>query len=174
MMPVTRWYAAYTSAHHEKRVAGQLAARAMEYFLPLYSSRRRWQDRQVHLQLPLFPGYVFVHIRLDQGMRILQIPGVAHLVSVKGRPVPIPDQDIEKLRAGLSPSVCAKPHPFLTVGRRVRIIRGPLLGLEGILIRQKGLTRVVVSLQMIQRSIGVDLATDAVEPIRFGSRTRAL
>jgi len=170
-MPGACWYAAYTNAHHEKRVAEQLAARAVEYFLPLYSSRRRWQDRHVHLQLPLFPGYVFVRISLGQRMRVLQVPSVAHLVSIKGQPVPIPDEEMERIRSGLSASLCAKPHPFLTVGRRVRIVRGPLEGLEGILIRQKGLTRVVVSLEMIQRSIIVDLETDSVEPLRRGALT---
>ena len=171
MMPEARWYAAYTCAHHEKRVAEQLAARAVEYFLPLYGSRRRWRDRRVHVELPLFPGYVFVRIALGQRMCVLQVPSVVHLVSVKGQPVPIPDQEMERLRTGLSASLSARPHPYLTVGRRVRIIRGPLQGLEGILVRQKGLTRVVVSLEMIQRSISVDLETDAVEPIRYGAFT---
>src|SRR5215472_12273701 len=171
MMPEARWYAAYTCAHHEKRVAEQLAARVVEYFLPLYRSGRRWQDRSVHVELPLFPGYVFVRISLGQRMSVLQIPSVVHLVSAKGQPVPIADQDMERLRAGLSASLCARPHPFLTVGRLVRIIRGPLQGLEGILVRGKGLTRVVVSLEMIQRSISVDLETDAVEPIRCGAFT---
>lgn len=174
MLPGALWYAAYTNAHHEKRVAEQLAARAVEYFLPLYGSRRRWQDRNVHLQLPLFPGYVFVHIPLGQRIRVLQTPGVVHLVSIKGQPVPIPDLEMERLRTGLNSSLCAKPHPFLTVGRRVRIIRGPLERLEGILVRKRGLTRVVVSLEMIQRSISVDLEIDAVEPIQFATRTQAL
>lgn len=172
MVPEARWYAAYTSAHHEKRVAEQLSARAVEYFLPLYSSRRRWQDRHVLLQLPLFPGYVFVRISLGQRMRVLQVPGVVHLVSVKRQPTPIPDEEMERLRTGLSASLCAKPHPFLTVGRRVRIVRGPLQGLAGILVRKKGLTRVVVSLEMIQRSISVDLEMDAVEPIQLGTCTQ--
>jgi len=166
-MSEARWYAAYTSARHEKRVAEQMAGRAIEYFLPLYGSSRRWKDRRVHLQLPLFPSYVFVRIPMRERMRVLKVPGVVHLVSVNGLPVPIPDQEMERLRMGLSASLRAKPHPFLTVGRRVRIVRGPLEGLEAILLRHKGEARVVLSLELIQRSITVDLETDAVEPIAF-------
>jgi transcription antitermination factor NusG len=170
-MSEAQWYAVYTCARHEKRVAEQLAGRAVQHFLPLYGSSRRWQDRRVHLQLPLFPSYVFVRIPMRERMRVLEVPGVVHLVSVNGLPVPIPDQEMERLRMGLSGSPRVKPHPFLTVGRRVRIVRGPLEGLEGILLRRKGETRVVLSLDLIQRSISVDLETDAVEPIPFrGSR----
>jgi transcription antitermination factor NusG len=172
-MPETRWYAAYTCARHEKQVAEQLAARAVESFLPLYGSLRRWKDRRVHLDLPLFPSYVFVRIPLRERMRVLEVPGVVHLVSVNGLPIPIPDQEIGRLRTGLTASLRAKPHPFLTVGRRVRIVRGLMEGLEGVLLRHKGQTRVVLSLELIQRSISIDLETDAVEPIRFRTATQA-
>jgi len=159
------WYAAYTCARHEKRVAEQLDGRGVESFLPLYGVLRRWKDRRVHLQLPLFPGYVFVHLALRERKRVLEVPGVVRLVSFNGLPCPIPDPQMEALRRGLVASLGAQPHPFLTVGRRVRIIRGPLQGFEGVLLRHRGLARIVLSLELIQRSISVSLEGDAVEPI---------
>src|SRR5215472_4126998 len=145
------WYAAYTCANHERRVAAELGARAVEHFLPMYSSVRRWKDRRVHLDLPLFPGYVFVRLALRDRLRVLQIPSVVRLVGFNGLPAALPDTEMETLRSGLSERLRAEPHPFLTVGRRVRIRRGPFAGLEGILKRKKSNLRVVISLELIQR-----------------------
>jgi transcription antitermination factor NusG len=159
-----RWYAAYTCANHEKRVAAELGARDVEHFLPLYGSVRRWKDRRVTLDLPLFPGYVFVRIALCERLRALQIPSVVRLVGFGGLPTALPDTEIEIMRSGLSQSLCAEPHPFLAVGRRVRITAGPFAGLEGILKRKKNNLRVVVSLGLIQRSIAVDVDAADVRP----------
>ena len=152
-----RWYAAYTCAHHEKRVAAELGAREVQHFLPLYSSVRRWKDRRVQLELPLFPGYVFVRLALRDRLRVVQIPSVVRLVGFNGLPAALPDAEMEIMRSGLSQSLRAKPHPFLTVGRCVRITGGPFSGLEGILKRRKNNLRVVVSLELIQRSVVVDV-----------------
>jgi transcription antitermination factor NusG len=160
-----RWYALYTCANHEKRVAKQLEERAVEHFLPLYDSVRRWKDRKVKLELPLFPGYVFVHLALQNRLGVLQVPGVARLVGFGGLPVALPDQQLEALRAGLKGDFCAEPHPYLVVGRRVRITRGPLQGTEGILIRKKGSFRVVLSLVLIMRSVAVEVDTADIELI---------
>jgi transcription antitermination factor NusG len=160
-----RWYAAHTCANHEKCVAGQLAARSVEHFLPLYESVRRWKDRRVTLQMPLFPGYVFVRLDLRDRLRVLQIPSVARLVSFNGAPAALPDEEIETLRAGLQGGVQALPHPYLKIGKRVRITAGPLEGLEGILIRKKNAMRFVISLDLIQRSVVVDVDAGAVEPL---------
>jgi transcription antitermination factor NusG len=158
-----RWYAAYTSANHEKRVALQLGQRSIEHFLPLYESVRRWKDRQVRLQMPLFPGYVFVQLALRDRLQVLQVPGVAKLVGFNGTPAALPPEEIETLRRGLEGGLRVEPHPFLTVGRRARIIAGPFAGLEGILKRKKSRLRVVVSLELIQRSVAVDVdVADAV------------
>src|SRR6266705_5317316 len=145
-----QWYAAYTCANHEKRVAEQLGVREVEHFLPLYSSVRRWKDRRVRLELPLFPGYVFVRLALRDRLRVVQIPSVVRLVGFNGQPAAVPDEEIQSLRSGLSQGLRAEPHPFLTVGRRVRITGGPFAGLEGILNRKKSTLRVVVSLELIQ------------------------
>src|SRR6266852_6040144 len=92
------WYAAYTVANHEKRVAEQLGLRSVEHFVPLYESVRRWKDRKVRLQLPLFPGYVFVRLALRDRLRVLQVPGVARLVGFNGQPAVLPDKEIEALQ----------------------------------------------------------------------------
>lgn len=160
-----RWYAAYTSANHEKRVAGQLCVRAVEHFLPVYSSVRRWKDRRVTLQLPLFPGYVFVRMALQERLRVLQIPGVAKLVGFGGIPAALPETEMEALKAGLASGVRAEPHPFLRVGRRVRVKSGPFLGLQGILKRRKTAARLVVSLDLLQKAMAVEIDEADVEPL---------
>jgi len=159
-----RWYAAYTCANHEKHVAAELDARTVEHFLPVYSSIRRWKDRRVRLNLPLFPGYVFVRVALCNRLRVLQIPSVVQLVGFNGKSAALPDEEMEILRSCLSQGLRAKPHPFLTVGRQVRITGGPFAGLEGVLKRKKSSLRVVVSLGLIQRSVAVDVDVADVAP----------
>jgi transcription antitermination factor NusG len=160
------WYAAYTCANHEKRVAQQLSVRSVEHFLPLYESVRRWKDRRVQLQLPLFPGYVFVRLALRDRLQVLEIPSVARLVGFNGTPTPLPDGEIEALKAGLEGGVRAMPHPYLKVGRRVRVRSGPLAGMAGILVRRKGSFRVVISVEAIQRSVAVEMDATDLEPAR--------
>jgi transcription antitermination factor NusG len=161
---VPHWYAVYTCSRHEKRVAENLAGRAVEVFLPQYETVSRWKDRRVCLNLPLFPGYLFVHISLRERVRVLEVPGVVYLVGTNGQPAALPGYELEKLRDGLSGSLHPEPHPFLAAGRRVRIVRGPLEGLTGILLRRKGQYRVVLSLDLIQRSICVDVDITDVIP----------
>jgi transcription antitermination factor NusG len=158
------WYAIYSCANHEKRVATELHARTVEHFLPLYRSVRRWKDRRVTLDLPLFPGYVFVRLALRDRLRVLQIPSVVRLVGFNGLPTALPDIEMEIMRSGLSERLRVEPHPFLTVGRRVRITGGPFAGLEGVMKKTKGNLRAVVSLDLIQRSIAVDVDAADVMP----------
>ena len=158
------WYAAYTCANQEKRVAAELDVRAVEHFLPLYSSVRRWSDRRVSLELPLFPGYVFVRLALRDRLRVLQIRTVVRLVGFNGHPAALPDTEMEIMRSGLSRTLGAEPHPFLRIGRRVRITGGPFAGLEGVLKRKRNSLRVVVSLGLIQRSVAVDVEFADVAP----------
>jgi transcription antitermination factor NusG len=152
-----QWYAVYTWANHEKRVAGQLTERAVEHFLPLYESVRRWKDRRVRLQLPLFPGYVFVFLALRHRLQVLELPSVVHLVGFNGHPTALPESQIEDLRNGLAQPLRALPHPYVRIGRRVRIKGGPLQGMEGTLAGRKNNFRVVVSIELIRRSIAVDV-----------------
>ena len=151
-----RWYAAYTRARHEKRVADQLAQRTVQTFLPLYSSMRRWKDRRITLQLPLFPSYLFVRLALCDRLRVLQVPGVVSLVGFNGMPAALPPLEVEALQKALAQYVQAEPHPYLTAGRQVTIRSGPLQGLRGVLVRRKGAFRLVVSIHLISRSILVD------------------
>ncbi len=160
-----RWYAAYTSANHERRVAEQLGMRKVDHFLPVYASVRKWKDRRVKLDLPLFPGYVFVRLALRDRLRVQQVPGVARLVGFGGTPVALPGEEIEALRRGLARGVSAVPHPFLSVGRRVKLNNGPLAGMQGILLRRKGNFRVVISIELIQRAVVVDADASDIETV---------
>ena len=159
------WYAAYTCANHEKRVAEQLAGRGVEYFLPLYDAVHQWKDRRVRLKLPLFPGYVFVRLPLAQKLRVLQAPGVARLVGFGDAPAPLADADIEALRKGLQGQIRMEPHPYICKGQKLRILRGPLAGMEGILLRRKGGLRLVLSIELIMRSVIVDVDAEDICPI---------
>jgi transcription antitermination factor NusG len=151
------WYAAYTSANHEKRVAQQLAWRSVEHFLPVYESVRPWKDRRVRLQLPLFPGYVFVRLALRDRLHVLQVPGVARLVGFDGRPTPVTAEDIEAIRACLAGNRDVQPHPYVRCGQRVLVLSGPLAGFSGIVVRQKNRTRFVVSFDVLERSVAVEV-----------------
>lgn len=164
-----RWYAAYTCANHEKQVAAQFRERSVQHFLPLYDTVHRWRDRRVHLRLPLFPGYVFVRLALRDRLRVLQVPSVVRLVGFgRGLPTALPEQEIETLRNGLGGDLCAQPHPFLTLGRRVRVVNGPLAGLEGILRRRKGNFRVILSVDLIQQSFAVEADAADLVPVPMG------
>ncbi len=158
------WYAAYTHARHEKKVAQILGSRDISSYLPLYRTVRRWQDRRKQVELPLFPGYVFVQIALRSRLSVLTVPGVVHLISFDGRPVPLSDSEIEELRQGLPQAKGVQPHPYLKVGRRVRVQRGPFTGVEGILVRRKDAFRLVLSIELIMRSVSVEIDEADVVP----------
>lgn len=160
-----RWYAVYTCANHEKRVAEQFASRTVEHFLPLYESVRRWQDRKVRLQVPLFPGYLFVRMETRDRLRVLQIPGVVRMVGFHGSPTPMPEEDIDSIRAFLDRGWRAEPHPYLQAGRRARVVRGPLAGIAGIVLRRKNRTRLVISVDLIQRAMAIEMDESDLAPI---------
>src|SRR5579863_3309940 len=119
------WYALYTCPRHEKTVAQQIEERSIDCFLPLYRSVRRWKDRRKELELALFPGYVFVRIALQDKLHVLQVPGAVRLVTFNGQPAALPEQEIECLRKKQCNSNL-EPHPYLRVGRRVRVRSGPM------------------------------------------------
>jgi len=158
-----RWYALYTRARHEKKIAEQLRLRSIERFLPLYETVHRWKDRRVRVELPLFPSYVFARIARPDHLRALQIPGVVRFVSFNGHPVVLPESEIVALERGLSSGLRAEPHPYLIPGRRVRIKAGPLCGLSGKLVRRKDNYRIVISVESIARSIICEVAWEDLE-----------
>jgi transcription antitermination factor NusG len=169
----SKWFALYTTARHEKRVAEHLGQRDIECYLPLYRVDRRWSDgSRVTLDLPLFPGYVFVHIRRDERGSVLTVPGaVAVVAGIGGEPAPLADVTIEELRTGLKLR-SAQPHPLVTIGQRVRIRSGALEGLEGIVVRHKNGFRVVMTLKQIMQSYSVEVDADDLEPLSAGDLSR--
>lgn len=159
------WYAVQTRPRHEKRVAAEVRARDMEEFLPVHRSRNRWKNGVVaEVELPLFPCYLFVRVPLCDRFRLLGLPGVIGFAVTSAHPTALPQKDIEALRA-LSLICRAEPHPFLKVGDRVRLVAGPLTGMEGILTRRKQELRVVLSLDFILRSVAVEVSEFDIEPI---------
>jgi transcription antitermination factor NusG len=162
---VARWYAVYTCARHEKRVAEQMERRQLQGFVPLYRATHRWKDRRKEVVLALFPSYVFVHLALRDRVRVLEIPGVVSIVSSQGKPTPLPASEIEPFRH-TSGGVQMEPHPYLQTGHRVRVRRGPMVGLEGILLRRKEGLRLVVSIDILMRSVAVEVDEADVEPCR--------
>ena len=160
------WYAAYTCANHEKRVAEQLRLRSIEYFLPMYQTVRKWKDRRKPLELPLFPGYIFLRLPVQDRLRVLELASVVRLVGFGALPCALPDREIETLRSVLSCRLRTEPHLYPAVGRRVRIIRGPLKGIEGTLVRKKGIVRLVLSVDIIRKSATVEVDPTDVEPIK--------
>lgn len=161
--PQARWVAAYTVARHEKAVARQLEERRIETFLPLYRSQQRWKDRRKEVELALFPSYVFVRILLTDRLPVLQVPGVVSIVTFNGQMAALPEQEIAALRNGLEHRLCAEPCPYLKVGKRVRVVRGPMAGAEGILSRKKDRYRFVISVDVLMRSVAVEVDASDLE-----------
>ena len=159
------WYAVYTCANHEKQVAKQFLERNIEHFLPVYDTVRRWADRKKRIQLPLFDGYIFVRIGLRDRVDVLRVPSVVKLVGFNGQPAMLSTQEIDFLRNTLLPQLRAEPHPYLKIGRTVRIVRGALQGAEGVLIRKKKANRVVVSIDLLARAASVEVETADIERI---------
>jgi transcription antitermination factor NusG len=169
-----KWFAIYTAPRHEKRVSQYLSQREIEHYLPLYQTQRRWSDgSKVTLDLPLFPGYLFVHIGRSERVPVLQVPGVLRVVGGTGRqPVSLPDAEIDALRAGLSLRN-AEPHPLLTVGQRARIRSGALAGMEGVVVRRKNSLRVVLTMDLIQQSVAVEVSETELETLNSEGPSRA-
>lgn len=162
------WHALFTRHQHEKSVALALSHKGYEVYLPLYRSLRRWQDREKQVWFPLFPCYVFVREGMDRQLAILTTPGVVHIVAWGGQPAIVPLSQLNAVRQILQSSLSVEACPYLQGGDRVLVKAGPLLGLEGILIRQKGAARLVVSLEMLGRSAAVEV--DILDVERMGPR----
>lgn len=160
----THWYALQTYPRHEKRVCTDLGLRAMESLLPLYKTVHRWKNGcKVRVELPLFPGYLFVRINPRERYKVLSLTGAVSIVGSAGGPWPLPDDEIERLRASMHASKF-EPHPYLAIGQKVRIKSGPLANMTGFLVRDSGSLRVVLSVDMIRQSAAVEVDTDNVEP----------
>jgi transcription antitermination factor NusG len=159
------WWALYTRHQHERVVADVLSAKGFEIFLPLYESIRRWKDRQKLLSLPLFPCYVFVRGGLHRRLQVVTTPGVHMILSHGERVAVIPESEIQAIRRTLEGPFRMEPHPFLRCGERVRVTRGSLQGVEGILVRKKNQFRLVLSVEMLAKSVAVEIDTTDVESV---------
>ncbi len=159
------WYALFTRHQHEKSVALALSNKNHEVYLPLYRSVRHWQDRSKNLWFPLFPCYLFIREGMDRQLQILTTPGVIHIVGWGGHPAIIPQSQLNAVRQVIESCLIVETHPYLQCGDRVRVKTGPLMGLEGILTRKKGITRLVVSMEMLGRSAAVEIDVLNVERI---------
>jgi transcription antitermination factor NusG len=159
------WWAVYTRHQHEKVVAEMFELKGLEVFLPLYESLRRWKDRKKILEMPLFPCYVFVRGSFNRRLQVLTTPGVHMILSHGEHAAVIPEEEIEAIRRSVEGSYRVEPHPFLKCGERVRVTRGSLEGVEGILIRKKSLYRLVLSVNMLAQSVAVEIDASDVEPV---------
>jgi transcription antitermination factor NusG len=160
-----QWNAVYTRHQHERSVAENLRGKGFEIYLPTYDVIRKWADRKRRLSLPLFPCYVFLRSNFERCGKILTTPGVYSLVMSGGRPAPIPDFEIDAIRKAVESRVGVEPHPFLRSGDWVRVKSGPLTGLEGILVRKKTSYRLILSLELLGKSIAAEIDAFSVQPL---------
>ena len=160
------WHGIRTRSKHEKLAATVLEMGGFQTFLPIYKTRRRWSDRVVTTELPLFPGYFFC--RFDhhtQRNPIIKTHGVVSVVGCGSQPAPIPDDEIEAIRTIIDSGIFAEPAPFLREGQRVRVSCGPLKSVEGVLIRKSSSCRLLVSIEILQRSVSVAIDPAHIEAL---------
>lgn len=161
------WYALHTRPRHEKTVIQRLTDRGVETFLPIVTEVHRWSDRKKKVEMPLFSCYVFAKFipnRTDR-LRVLRVDGVLGLVGSQSEGTPIPEDQIDAVRALIEGSVSWSPYPFLKIGQRVRIRSGALDGMEGILVSRNGNHTLVISVDAIQRSLAVRVEGYQVEAV---------
>ena len=164
------WYAVYAQVRHESKVYSRLLAKSFECLLPQMERWSRRRDRRKKIQVPIFPGYLFVRSLLDnyEQLKILHTPGVVRIVCNEEGPLPVPDNQMSSLITLLNNASVLTIHPYLQEGMRVRIVNGPLYGCEGILVRKKHeKSRLVVAIDIIQQAVSVELNEDDVEPFSF-------
>jgi transcription antitermination factor NusG len=168
------WNAVYTRHQHERSVADSLAGNGFEVFLPTYDVIRQWTDRKKQLSLPLFPCYVFVRSNFERRLQVFTTPGVHFVVMFAGRPAPIPELEMEAIRKAVESRLRVEPHPFLRCGDWVRVTSGPLADVEGILVRKKGCYRLILSAELLGKSIAVEIDAFSVKPLPRRSTTPPL
>lgn len=164
-MEERRWYALRVKPQHENSVYDALQGKAIEGFNPTYKSRRTWTDRVKVIDQPLFAGYVFGRFTPHDRVSVLRTPGVFSVVGFGGQPTPIPDEELQAIQHLTASGLGVQPWPFLKVGQTVRIERGPLRGVEGLLVAEKDIWRVVVSVEILQRSVSVVLDRDSLSSV---------
>ncbi|MEW6380052.1 MAG: UpxY family transcription antiterminator [bacterium] len=165
-----QWYGVHTRSRHEQAVYERLTSKSIHTFLPKMEVWSARKDRQKRIRVPMFRGYLFIRANLENRLwlTVLQTPGVARIISSNGKPVPIPENQISSIQTILENDTVVTPYPYLNIGEKVRIVAGPLKGVEGILQRFKSnKQRLILSVDLLQQSICVELNTIEVEPINF-------
>lgn len=166
------WYALTVKHQHERTIEAALMERGFEAFSPMYTSRRVWSDRTKEIALPLFAGYVFCRFLSQARTRVLATPAVWRVVEFGGRPAAVADAEIEALRAIAASRLPVRPWPHLKPGDRVRIERGPLRGVEGVLVREKDAVELIVGVELLRRSLAVQIDAASVVPVAGGAVCR--
>ena len=161
------WYAVHTMGRHEKRVAAQFEEKRVCTFLPLLRQIHRWSDRRKTVEVPMFSCYAFVRIAqtTEERLKVLQTAGVLGFVGSERQGTPIPDEQIESLRTTINENIPCFPHAFISAGRRVRIRGGSLDGVEGILVRRGGDESLVLSVELLHRSVAIRVEGYDVEVV---------
>lgn len=163
--PGKEWYAVYTVVRHEKRVLSALSDSGVQAYLPLTRELSRWKDRKKVIERPLFPGYLFACMGLEDRWDVLSIRGVVSIVGANGCPIPVPHEEIEAIRRLIESGYRFDPFPYLKEGREVIVINGPLQGVRGKILRRLGDTRLVLSIDIIRRSVAVEIDIRDVDPV---------
>jgi transcription antitermination factor NusG len=164
-MPTPRWYALTTKPRYERSTARYLRLKGFDELAPACRVRRRWSDRFKEIEEQLFPGYVFCRFAGDERIAVLSTPGVMSIVGFGRDPVPVDDSEIASVRAIAASGARAWPCPYLKIGQRVRIEEGCLEGVAGTLVRENGLWRVVVNIEILQRAVAVEIDRDLVRAV---------
>lgn len=161
------WYAAQTRSRHERLVAHHLGMRGIVQYVPTITETHTWSDRRKKVELPLFPGYVFVQIVASNELRVqvLRIPGVVRLVGSELGGTPIPDDQIQSVRTLVDRNLPWASYPFLKEGQRVRVRGGALDGIEGIFVKRSGVDTLVISVDAIQRSLSISVQGYSLEAL---------
>jgi len=157
------WYAVYTVVRHEKAANTALKEKQIDTFLPLREVISQWKDRKKRVLLPLFPGYLFVNTTLDYKLDILNTPGIVRILGISGRPVAIPDDQIVSIRKLLESKVSFDPYPYFKEGKRVIVTHGPLESIVGRIVERRGLKKLILSVDLIKRSVSVEVDIDLVD-----------
>lgn len=159
------WYAVHVRAKYERKAADALLSKGYECLLPSYRERRKWSDRTKVIELPLFPGYVFSRFDVEKRLPILKTPGVIAVAGIGRIPQPLDAHEIEQIQRVTAADAPAQPWPFFKIGERVRIISGPLMGVEGLLAQRRGETRVVLAVTLLEKAISVQVGSDEIRPV---------
>ena len=154
-----RWYALRTRSRHEKVVRDQLAQQGIEPLLPTVKRLNQWKDRKKEVEVPLFSGYCFVRFAMNQKLPVLKTVGVVDIVGGGNGPEPIPEEEIAALQALMTSVLPYDPHPYLQEGMKVEVIRGPLQGVQGILLRKDKRHRLILGVRLIQQAAAVEIDT---------------